>query len=131
MPVHGFVKNKSVLSNAKQHLKKKYILNLDLKNFYGSINFGRVRGLFMSKPFNMGDRAATIIAQICCDNDSLPQGACTSPIISNFIMSRLDKELIQFAKNTHTTYTRYADDMLISSITKFDSNEVVNLTLLY
>ena len=125
MPVHGFVKNKSVLSNAKQHLKKKYILNLDLKNFYGSINFGRVRGLFMSKPFNMGDRAATIIAQICCDNNSLPQGACTSPIISNFIMSKLDKELIQFAKNTHTTYTRYADDITFSSKKIFSNKCIV------
>ncbi|OHE01755.1 MAG: hypothetical protein A2W82_10550 [Sulfurimonas sp. RIFCSPLOWO2_12_36_12] len=124
-PVHGFVNKKSVLSNAEQHLKKKFILNIDLKDFFSSINFGRVRGLFISYPFNMGNDAATLIAQICCHKNGLPQGTCTSPILSNFIASRLDVELIKYANATHTTYTRYADDITFSSTKKLSSKMII------
>lgn len=118
-PVHGFVKNKSILTNAKEHLKKNYILNLDIKNFFPTINFGRVRGLFMSEPFNMGEDAATLIAQLCCYNNELPQGACTSPVISNLIAVNLDNRMMKLSQNIHCTYTRYADDITISSSKPF------------
>jgi len=118
---HGFIKEKSVLTNAQMHLKKKYILNIDLKDFFGSINFGRVYGLFMSEPFKIGQPAAAMLAQLCCYEDKLPQGAKTSPILSNFIASSLDKKLVDFAKANHCTYTRYADDITLSSTKKFSS----------
>jgi RNA-directed DNA polymerase len=124
-PVHGFVKNYSVLSNAKQHLKKRYILNIDLKDFYGSINFGRIRGLFMSYPFNMGEKAASIIAHICCNDNHIPQGACTSPVLSNLIIARLDRELIHYAQKNHFTYTRYADDITFSSKKEFSKKVII------
>lgn len=124
-PVHGFVKMRSVLSNAQQHLKKKYILNVDLKAFYDSINFGRIRGLFMSAPFNMGNNAATLLAQICCHDNCLPQGACTSPILSNFIASRLDRDFIVYAKKAHVTYSRYADDITFSSSKPFSKKVII------
>lgn len=123
--VHGFVKDRSVLSNAQQHLKKKYILNIDLRDFFGSINFGRIRGLLMGSPFNMGDKAASIIAQICCNNNHLPQGACTSPILSNFIAAQLDNKLTQYAQQTHCTYTRYADDITFSSTKEFSKKIII------
>jgi len=113
--VHGFVKNRSILTNAKQHKRKRYVLNIDLKNFYDHINFGRVRGLFMAKPFNMGDKAATVAAQICIFKNSLPQGASTSPIISNLIASELDRKLSHLGRKYKLTYTRYADDITFSS----------------
>ncbi|MBV5278123.1 MAG: TIR domain-containing protein [Campylobacteraceae bacterium] len=123
-PVHGFVKGKSILTNSQQHLKKKFILNIDLKDFYDSIHFGRIKGLFMSETFKMGENAATLVAHLCCNNTKIPQGACTSPILSNFIVSQLDKKLMEFAKTSHCTYTRYADDITLSS-SKNISNTVI------
>jgi RNA-directed DNA polymerase len=116
-PVHGFVKGKGIVSNAKQHLKKNYILNFDLEDFFPSINFGRVRGILKSF-FGIGDNAATIIANICCYKNSLPQGSPTSPIISNMICFRLDKEMQLIAKQNSCVYTRYADDLTFSTTKK-------------
>lgn len=111
---HGFVKEKSIVTNADKHLDKKHIFNLDLEDFFGSIHFGRVRNLFKSHPFEFNHTVSTILAQICCFNNSLPQGAPTSPIISNMIAWKLDSELQQLAKVTNGTYTRYADDISFS-----------------
>lgn len=115
--IHGFVKGRGIVSNAKQHLGKSYILNFDLYDFFPSINFGRVRGILRSY-FGMGDHAATIIANICCFNNSLPQGAPTSPILSNIVCFNLDKELQFIAKQHSCIYTRYADDITFSTTKK-------------
>lgn len=115
-PVHGFVGNgKGIISNAEQHKKKTFVLNLDLQDFFHSVNFGRVQGIFRNKPFNMGIPAATILAQLCTHKGRLPQGASTSPVLSNLASTTLDKKLIQVAKRFHLTYTRYADDITFSS----------------
>lgn len=111
--VHGFAIEKSIVTNAKIHLKQRYILNLDLQDFFPSINFGRVRGLFIAKPYNCTQEVATILAQICCYNNQLPQGAPTSPIISNMICARLDSQLQKLAKKYWCIYTRYADDITL------------------
>lgn len=113
--VHGFVKERSILTNAQSHKRKRYVFNIDLEDFYGSINFGRVQGLFKSKPFNMDAKAAAVLAHLCTLDRSLPQGACTSPVISNYIASDLDKRLMKVARRYHLTYTRYADDITFSS----------------
>src|SRR5680860_1477625 len=114
-PTHGFVKNRSIVSNAKAHTRKAYVLNIDIEDFFPSINFGRVRGLFLSKPFLLPEKVSTFLAQLCCFNNQLPQGAPTSPIISNFISMKLDNELNQFSRRHRCSYTRYADDMTFSS----------------
>lgn len=116
-PVHGYVKGRDIVTNARKHLNKNYILNFDLENFFPSINFGRVRGIFKGF-FGMGEDAATIVANICCYKNSLPQGAPTSPIISNMICFQLDKEIQLLAKQNSCTYTRYADDLTISTTKK-------------
>jgi len=113
--VHGFVDGKSIVSNASEHTKKKYVLNIDLKDFYGSINFGRVRGLFMSRPFNMSADSASVVAHLCTHENSIPQGSPVSPILSNFIASSLDKKLTFLAKKYGLRYTRYADDITFST----------------
>ena len=113
--VHGYVENKSIKTNAQLHIKKKIIVNLDLKNFFPSINFGRVKGIFKSYPFNFNDEVSTTIAQICCYKGILPQGAPTSPIVSNFICRKLDNELITLSKKGRFHYTRYADDLTFST----------------
>ncbi|MFM7599972.1 MAG: reverse transcriptase domain-containing protein [Pseudanabaena sp.] len=112
---HGFAVEKSIVTNAKQHLRQKYVLNLDLKDFFPSINFGRVRGLLMSPPYSCTMEVATVLAQICCHDNQLPQGAPTSPIISNMICAKLDSQLQRLAKKYQCIYTRYADDITFST----------------
>lgn len=123
--VQGFTNSRSILTNAKYHKKKNYVLNIDLKDFYGSINFGRVRGLFMSYPFRLGPKASTIIAQLVTFNNSLPQGASTSPIISNMIAFKLDNKLVKLARRYHLIYTRYVDDITFSTTKKKFPKEIV------
>jgi len=101
--VHGFARKKSVSTNALEHSRQRYVFNIDLKDFFPSINFGRVRGLFMSEPFNLCPEVATTLAQICCYDGKLPQGAPTSPVISNMICSRMYGALQQLAKNIDAT----------------------------
>ncbi|MFQ2547422.1 reverse transcriptase domain-containing protein [Aeromonas caviae] len=111
---HGFIQGKSILTNASMHVGKKFVLNIDLLGFFDSLHFGRVRNLFQSHPLNLAPPVATVLAHICCLNGKLPQGAPTSPIISNMIAYKLDKDLHQLAANNRSTYTRYVDDITFS-----------------
>jgi RNA-directed DNA polymerase len=113
--VHGFAIGKSIVTNAAAHTKRHYILNIDLKDFFGSINFGRVRGMFMARPYSLGNGAATILAQLCTFNGVLPQGAPSSPIVTNMICGRLDSEIKKLAATYRCRYTRYADDITLSA----------------
>jgi RNA-directed DNA polymerase len=112
---HGFTYDKSIVTNAKQHLRQRYVLNLDLKDFFPSINFGRVRGLLMANPYNCTEEVATVFAQICCHNQQLPQGAPSSPTISNMICAKLDTQLQRLAQKYQCIYSRYADDITFST----------------
>jgi RNA-directed DNA polymerase len=111
---HGFIKERSILSNAHIHIGQRFVFNIDLQDFFPTINFGRVRGLFMAPPFQMGPAAATVFAQLCTHRNGLPQGAPTSPAISNFIAADLDRRLTRLARENNTKYSRYADDITFS-----------------
>lgn len=113
--VHSYIKNKSIKSNAKIHVNQRFVFNLDLSNFFPSINFGRVRGMFKSPPFSFNDQIATMLAQLCCQYNELPQGSPSSPIISNFICRSLDNQLKYLSKKNKCYYTRYADDITFST----------------
>lgn len=133
--VHGFTENRNILTNARAHQGKKVILNIDLKDFFPSINFGRVRGMLIAKPYSLGEEAATVISQLACLNGLLPQGAPSSPVLTNMICRPLDNKLIRFAKANHITYSRYADDITFSSsqrnfpsnVVTIDSNGILHL----
>ncbi len=112
---HGFVKKRDVVSNASKHRHHRWVVNIDLKDFFPSINFGRVRGAFLGRPFNCPESVATLLAQICCFDGRLPQGAPTSPIVSNIVCHQLDNRLLDFAKENRLVYTRYADDITFST----------------
>ena len=112
---HGFVPGRSIVTNATMHCGKEWVFNVDLKDFFPSINFGRVRGMLMAIPYELDEAAATVLAQICCFNNALPQGAPTSPIISNMICAKMDSQLQRLAKKHRCFYTRYADDMTFST----------------
>lgn len=112
---HGFAKGRSIKTNAFTHVKSKYVLNIDLEDFFPSINFGRVRGMFMAYPYRLSAPIATVLSQICCYKNQLPQGAPTSPIISNMICAKLDSQLLYLAKQNKCLFTRYADDITFST----------------
>ncbi len=112
---HGFIHERSIVTNSNIHVGKRYVLNIDLQNFFPSINFGRVRGMFMGIPHRFPADVATVLAQLCCNNNELPQGAPTSPIISNMICAQLDSQLSKFAHQNRCDYTRYADDITFST----------------
>ncbi|USI75368.1 retron Ec67 family RNA-directed DNA polymerase/endonuclease [Sphingopyxis sp. USTB-05] len=113
---HGFRRKHSIMSNAYQHRGRRYVLNIDLKDFFDTINFGRVRGFFMTnKHFALHERTATAIAQIACHDNSLPQGAPTSPVVSNLIAHILDVRLAKLSRRYGVHYTRYADDLTFST----------------
>lgn len=113
---HAFQKNKGIITNAKIHRNKKNILNIDLEDFFHSIHFGRVRGYFeKDSTFKVPRDVALIIAQLTCFQGHLPQGAPTSPIISNLIGNILDMRLLKLCKKYKLNYTRYADDLSFSS----------------
>lgn len=111
---HGFLPERGILTNANVHVRQKYVFNVDLKDFFDSINFGRVRGMFMAVPYERPADVATVLAQICCYKNALPQGAPTSPIVSNMLCSRLDSALTILARENNCHYTRYADDITFS-----------------
>ena len=113
---HGFEKERSIFTNAWHHKNRRYVLNLDLEDFFPSINFGRVYGLFRkNRNLALSHRAATLIAQIACHENQLPQGSPCSPVISNMIGHILDVRLTKLAKTTRCRYTRYADDITFST----------------
>jgi RNA-directed DNA polymerase len=123
--VHGFVPARSILTNAKQHVRKRFILNIDLKDFFHSIHFGRVQGIFMKPPYNLPKEVAVVLAKICCYDGKLPQGAPTSPIVTNMICARMDSELRRLAREFKCTYyTRYADDITFSTTLKTFPNSL-------
>jgi RNA-directed DNA polymerase len=130
--VHGFRSQKSILTNAREHYKRKpkpkLYLNLDIQDFFPSINFGRVRGMFMAKPYKLNKEVATVLAQICCHDKYLPQGAPTSPIVANMLCAKLDSQLLRLAQENRCFYTRYADDLTFStSLSRFRSEIATQL----
>ena len=108
----GFREGKSVKDNALPHLSKPYVLKMDLFNFFPLISRIRVRQLFMS--FGYPTNIANQLSHLCCYKGKLPQGAATSPMLSNIIAKNLDNVLTEIAKENDLVYTRYADDLTFS-----------------
>lgn len=133
---HGFVNGRSIVTNARPHVGQNYVLNLDLKDFFPTITYARVRGLFLALGYPYA--VASSLALLCTADERQPgeyadwytgrilkvyisqgmrhlvQGAPTSPAISNLIARRLDARLHGLARSLGFTYTRYADDLTFS-----------------
>ncbi len=127
--VHGFRKKLSIQSNALCHINGNILLNVDLKDFFPSINFGRVRGFFIKNSFfHLNEKVATLIAQIVCYNNELPQGAPTSPVIANLLATPMDVRILNLAKKNGVFYTRYADDLTFSTKLKIFPEDFLIVT---
>jgi hypothetical protein len=135
---YGFLPEKSIVDNAKVHVGSLYVYNIDLKDFFSSIDQARVWGRLKNPPFCLNEKhnrlkIAHMIASLCCHemeverlNEQgafekvrkrvLPQGAPTSPMLTNIICERLDYLLSAVAKRFSLKYSRYADDITFSSM---------------
>jgi RNA-directed DNA polymerase len=124
--VYGFVKGRGIAQNAQNHVNCRVILNIDIENFFPSITSNRVRGLFIT--YGTSAEVADLLVKICCFDEKsqrsgIPQGAPTSPVISNMILGSFDSEMTSLISGTNKSsrskknfcYTRYADDITISS----------------
>ena len=121
----GFVEGRSVVDNASRHIGQNYVFNTDLENFFPSIAQPRVWKRFQLVPFNFNQNIASILAGLCCVREKqedgkftyiLPQGAPTSPLITNAICDKLDRRLSGLARRFGLHYSRYADDITFSSM---------------
>ncbi len=128
---HGFIKARSTVTNATPHVGQDVVLNLDLSDFFPSVTFPRVRGLFQS--FGYSPAVATVLALLATESPrrtvkydnrtyhvavgerALPQGAPTSPAIANLVARKLDRRLSGLARSAGWSYTRYADDLTLST----------------
>ena len=108
----GFVKDASIKDNVIPHLGHDYILKADVKDFFPSITINRVRLIF--KRLGYSRKISFALSSLCCLDGVLPQGAATSPTISNIIFKRLDARMFGLASKFGLTYTRYADDLAFS-----------------
>jgi hypothetical protein len=129
----GFVPNRNITDGAKLHTNQAYVYNIDLKDFFDTITFPRVKKVLSLPPFNLTDEREPlgyVIASLCChpkkiikDNNGnqieeirncLPQGAPTSPILTNVVCRSLDRHLAGLARRFRAKYSRYADDITFS-----------------
>ncbi|SFK55700.1 reverse transcriptase family protein [Methylorubrum salsuginis] len=128
---HGFVPGRSIVTNASAHVGRDVVVNLDLKDFFPTLDYRRVKGKF--RGLGYAEPVATVLALLCTEPDTdaieidgqrlhaargprrLPQGAPTSPALTNLICTRLDRRLTGLAESLGFTYTRYADDLTFSA----------------
>ena len=109
---HGYREKRSIISNATPHLNKMSILKMDMQNFFPSIPINWVINLFSSLGYP--NNISYYLASICCLNNGLPQGASSSPCLSNILLKHLDNRLYKLSKKYSLSYTRYADDITLS-----------------
>ena len=128
---HGFVPGRSIVTNAGAHVGRDVVVNLDLKDFFPSLDYRRIKGKF--RGLGYAEPVATVLALLCTEPDvdpveidgqrlyaargprRLPQGAPTSPALTNLVCTRLDARLAGLARSLGFTYTRYADDLTFSA----------------
>ncbi|MFN3202618.1 MAG: reverse transcriptase family protein [Bradymonadia bacterium] len=128
---HGFREGRSIVTNATPHVGADVVVNVDLSDFFPTVGYRRVRGVF--KGLGYSEAISTVLALVCTEPQTttveldgrtwyvktgtrlLPQGAPTSPAITNLICRKLDRRLHGLARRYGFTYTRYADDLTFSA----------------
>lgn len=113
--VYGYIEDRSILHNSTRHLRQRWLLRVDLKDFFPTITSGRVAGMFRALPFGMAEKPARALALISTKNGRLTQGSPLSPWVSNVICRGLDYSLQKLASKHKCFYSRYADDLFFST----------------
>ena len=128
--VHGFIRGRGTVSNAHVHAheRKTWVMNIDLRNFFPSITFPRVLGLYR-RLFNLDEKMAVHLARLTTYDNHLCQGFCTSPDLANFVAWKLDRRLMALARKMGVGYTRYADDLTFSCSGDKPSPDAVRSTV--
>ncbi|MER1957018.1 MAG: reverse transcriptase domain-containing protein [Solibacillus sp.] len=112
---HGFSKGKDFITNASLHVGKNFIFTFDVENFFPSIKQRTVKSYFRST-LNLTNHTSNVLTDLVCHPDGfLPQGAPTSPVMTNLILYRFDQHMEALAKKYKCTYSRYADDITFST----------------
>ncbi len=124
---HDLGKICAIAENAKPHVGKMQVLNIDIKNFFPTINVKQVKALFQSEIFEFDEHLATVMALLVTYKGLLPIGAPTSPAIANFICCQLDNEMQQLCTANNISFTRYADDLTFSSSVKIDTDIILDI----
>lgn len=133
-PAHGFVQTRSIHTNAAPHAGKDIVVTLDIQDFFPTITYRRVRGIFQSLGY--GEEVAIPLAMLCTVKPAekvrkfvggqrhrmLPQGAPTSPALANLACRHLDARLAGLAAKFGCAYTRYADDLTFSGDEAFEKS---------
>ena len=118
LPVSKFAtayqKGSTTRGNAEPHIGKKFLLKLDITDFFGSITFEQVQRTAFNTRY-VSRQVGYLLTSLCCKDDSLPQGAATSPALSNIVMYRFDDYIGRWCSQRQIAYTRYCDDMTFSS----------------
>lgn len=110
----AYKKGATLQNNATPHVGHRYLLKLDITDFFGSIRFGQVyRAAFNANYFPK--QIGLMLTRLCCRQDVLPQGAPTSPALSNLVMQNFDNNMGAWCAKRGIAYTRYCDDMTFSS----------------
>lgn len=129
---YAFIKGRSIRENAQAHSRNRYFVKVDLKDFFPSLTFADLQRVFSENYSNQKyqiQEILQIVKHCCFDNKGrLPIGFSSSPVISNIIMKEFDEEVsncLESLKLENCVYTRYADDLVISSRTKNVSNQIL------
>lgn len=108
----AYVKNRGLKENLRFHKAQKKVLSIDLKDFFPSITFNQVQNIFIKSGYST--ELSNILAKLCCLSNKLPQGAPTSPYLSNLVFKEIDFQIAGFCKENKIRFTRYADDLTFS-----------------
>lgn len=117
----GFERNRSIVTNARVHVGRGAVLRMDVIDFFPTTSERRVSKYFRRVGWNR--QAARLLVRLCCHEGGLPQGAPTSPRLSNLVNYRLDARLAGMARTLGAIYTRYADDITVSFSEDQDAKE--------
>ncbi len=110
--VHSFRSGRSIVTNAVAHEQRRYVANIDIQDFFGSVTTQSIFNLLKGEGFSLSE--ADIISRLVTYENCLPQGAPTSPALSNALLFHFDEEMSEFTSSRGVSYSRYADDMTFS-----------------
>jgi RNA-directed DNA polymerase len=128
----GLSERKNIITNAKNHVGNKYLFNIDISNFFPSINANMIKDALINCPLSVNEELASYITLLSTNNWHLPVGSPTSPVLSNFVFYATDLKIEQWAQMNNVVFTRYADDLSFSKNTPFtveDKNEISAIVL--